>query len=239
MKKIFCLVLVLLVVSSGIQSQDLKLEEILAKYYRASGFDKLQNMKTIVMTGTLVQQDAMPVKITKMRPDKYKMDFEVQDIPAVQAYDGQKAWMIAPWTGNSAPQVMPEARAKDMKNRADFDGALFNYQTKGHKAELIGQETTDSIPVYKIKFTKNDGGIEYYLINAKDFLMHKRISFRVANGQEIEMETFYKDNKVVGGVIFPFVSETRIGGNLINRIEFDNIEFNIQVDEKTFEMPSK
>jgi len=239
MKKTIILLTLILGVSAGIMAQDLKLEDILAKYYLVNGFDKLQNMKTIVMAGTLVQQDAMPVKVTKMRPDKYKMDFEVQDIPAVQAFDGQKAWMIAPWTGNSTPQPMPEARQKDMKNRADFDGAIFNWQAKGHSAELTGQEKMDSLTVYKIKLTRNDGGIEYYFINSKSFMLEKRSSFRMSNGKEVEMETFLMDFRRIGGVMFPFITETRIGGYVQSRVEYESVEFNVPVDVKTFEMPMK
>ncbi len=34
---------------------------------------------------------------------------------------------------------MSPATAKDFRMRADFDGVIFNWEKKGHKAELIGK----------------------------------------------------------------------------------------------------
>jgi hypothetical protein len=160
MKKAALIIGILSLTGSSVFSQEMKLDEILDKYYKAGGLDKLQKVQTITMTGTMVQQDAMPVKIIKMRPDKYLMEFDVADITAYQAYDGKTAWMTAPWTGNPKPQVMPEDRVKDLKPRTDFDGLLFNWQAKGHKAELVGNDSLIDNLAYKIKLTRNDGGIE-------------------------------------------------------------------------------
>ena len=114
-------------------AQELNLNEILNRYYKASGIDKWQNVSSVIMTGTITQNDIMPVKIIRMRPDKYFMEFDVADLTAYQVYDGQTAWMTTPWTGNPKPQVMPPDRANEFKSRADFDGLLYNWQAKGLK----------------------------------------------------------------------------------------------------------
>ena len=102
-------------------AQELNLNEILNRYYKASGIDKWQNVSSVIMTGTITQNDIMPVKIIRMRPDKYFMEFDVADLTAYQVYDGKTAWMTTPWTGNPKPQVMPPDRANEFKSRADFD----------------------------------------------------------------------------------------------------------------------
>ena len=63
----------ILLVFSTACAQDLPLDDILLKHYKAIGFENLQKVNTIIMTGTMIQQDAMPVKIIRKRPDKYLM----------------------------------------------------------------------------------------------------------------------------------------------------------------------
>jgi hypothetical protein len=237
MKRILIIGCVMVFCSAILNAQEMKLDEILENYFKANGFDKMQKVQTIIMKGTLVQQDAMPVKIVKMRPDKYLMEFDVADITAYQGYDGKTAWMTTPWTGNPKPQLMPEDRARYMRNTSDFDGLLFNWKAKGHSAELAGMDSVENVPTYKIKLTRKDEGIEYYFIDTKSYLLHKKISYRMIRGKESEVENFFHDYKVVDGIMFPFVIDGSIDGQPYSSNQYDTIELNKPVDEKLFEMP--
>jgi outer membrane lipoprotein-sorting protein len=239
MKKIFTIVIVLFFVSSRLIAQELKLEEILANYYKTMGYEKLKNLKTIISTGSMTRQDIMPVRIIKMRPDKYRMEYEVQDVAALQVFDGQKAWWTTPWTGNSAPQVMPEDRTKDMKNRSDFEGNLYNWQAKGHSLELAGLEKMDSIQAYKLKLTRKDGVVEYYFIDAMKFLIHKQLSYRQMQGKDVAIEVYFKNYKNVDGIIFAFLTESFMGGQPLSVVEYETIELDKPVNEKIFDIPAK
>jgi hypothetical protein len=225
--------------SALISAQDLKMEEILEKYDKANDFDKLQKIQTIIMKGTLVQQDIMPVKIVKMRPDKYLMEFDVADITAYQGYDGKTAWMTTPWTGNPKPQLMPEDRAKDIRNRADFEGLLYNWKAKGHIAELAGMDSVEKSPAYKIKLTRKDEGIEYLFIDTKSFLLQKRLSSRMMRGKEVQVENYFHDYRAVDGIMFPFIIDTSLDGQPYSSSQFETIELNKPVEENMFEMPVK
>jgi hypothetical protein len=147
---------------SFLQAQNLKLDEVLAKYYKASGMDKLQKIKTVTMSGSITRNDVMPLKITRMRPDNYRMDYDVADISCVEACAGEKGWILTPYTGNAKPQALSEERTKDVKLKADFDGLLWKWQEKGHKVELAGTEKLGNNDVYKIKMIRKDGGILFY-----------------------------------------------------------------------------
>jgi hypothetical protein len=239
MKKHILLLGLLFLIPSMLKATDPTLEEILLKYYKATGLEKLLTIKTVEMTGSLIQQDIMPLKVIKMRPDKFKMEFDVQDITAYQVYDGKTAWMTAPWTGNPKPQPMSADRAKDLRSRADFDGILFNWQAKGHHAELVGRETLDSLSAYKIKLTRDDGGIEYYFIDASDFLLKKRISYRKGRDKDVVIENFYSDYRNVEDVMFNFVTETAMDGQIVSKSQFETIKLNLPVDETIFNMPAK
>jgi hypothetical protein len=219
-------------------AQDLTLDDILSKHFNAMGYENLQKVNTITMTGTIVQQDAMPVKIHRMRPDRFLMEFDIQDITAYQGYDGQTAWWTTPWTGNPKPQTMPDDRAKEMKGRSDFDGLLYNWKAKGHIVELVGHDTVEKSPVYKLKITKKDGGVEFLFMNAAKFIIQKRLYFRMVRGQEVAMENYFRDYRPVHGVLFAFTQDTHFGGQPYNSLQFDSIELNKPVDARIFTMPA-
>ena len=237
MKKIFLSVLFFILLTLPIVAQELTIDQVLDKYYKANGFDKMQKINTIIMSGFITRQDYMPMKIIKMRPDKYKMEFDIQDVTAYQSFDGQTGWMTAPWTGNPKPQIMQEDALKDIKIKADFDGVIYKWKEKEHKAELIGKENLNNLEVYKVKLTRKDGGIEYYFIDTKDYLLQKKLTSRMSRGKEIEVESFYTDYRDVEGIKFSFASENFMGGQPYSSIQYDTIEINKTVDDKTFKIP--
>lgn len=229
---------IFMLVVSGVTAQEMTLDKVLAEYYRAGNFEKLAGVKTVIMTGTIVQQDLMPVKIIRMRPDKYLMEYDVADMTAYQGYDGTTAWLTAPWTGNAAPQSAPADRATDLKVRADLDGVLVDASKKGHRLELSGTDTLDGAVLYKIKVTRQDSGVEYECIDPASFLVVKRIVTRQMRGQEVKVETCYKDYREVEGIPFAFKVETRYP-NYSTEMQFDSVLLNRPVDPKIFEMPKK
>jgi hypothetical protein len=239
MKKPLSLLITLFVIGSFAMAQEPTLDEILAKHYKAAGYDKLLKTKSIIMSGTMIQQDAMPVKIIRMRPDRYYMEFDVQDITAYQGYDGQTAWMTAPWTGNPKPQEMPEDRAKDMRTKADFDGLLYQWKEKGHLVELAGRDTVGTTLAYKLKVTKKDGGTEYLFIDPSRFIILKRLYFRNIRGKDVPVENYFHDYKAVNGIPFAFTQDTYFGGQPYNSLQIENIELDQPIDSKFFSMPVK
>ncbi|NQV01379.1 MAG: hypothetical protein HQ542_01945 [Bacteroidia bacterium] len=236
MKKVFSVIGIVLLLFSASQAQDLKLNEIMSKHYQASEMEKLQQVNTIIMTGLRVQQDIMPLKIVRKRPNLSLMEFDVADLTAYQAYDGEIAWSTAPWTGNAAPQVLPESRARDMMYQSDFDGMLYKWKEKGHQIELEGIDTVETETAYKIKLIRADSAIQYYFIGTRDFLLKKQVTFRTYRGEEIAIENYFRDYRDVEGIPFAFLIETRYPGRSVE-MEFETIELNKQVEEKIFGMP--
>jgi len=239
MKKIFMLAGLLFIMPSAVISQELKTDDIILQYYKASSFDKLQKVTTIVSSGTIVKQDRMPIKIIRMRQDKFLQIFDVADITCYSGYDGTTAWMRVPYTGNPKPQLMPGDAATDIMIKADFDGLLFHWKAKGEQLELSGRDSIGDNLAYKLKLTRKDGGTEFYSIAVKSGLLLKREYTRMIRGKEVKMEVFYRDYREVEGIPLAFTIESQMGGQPNNTIVFDSIVLNEQLDAKLFEMPSK
>lgn len=239
MRKIFAILGLLFIMPSAVTAQNPTLDEILQKYFKASALDKFQKINTIISTGTLIQQDAMPIKTIRMRPDKFLQVFDVADITSYQGFDGTTAWFTAPYSGNPKPQLMPPDKAGDIKVRADFDGVLVNWKAKGYQLETAGTDTVENSLAYKLKLTRSDGGIEYYSIDQKSNLLVKRQYPRLSRGQEVRMDAVYKDYKLIQGIPFAYTIDNYMGKQAINSVQFESIELNKPVDEKEFKMPAK
>jgi len=237
MKKYIFISIFLCSLISSIKAQELTLDQILEKHFKATGYDKMMKINTIVMTGFMTKETIMPFKIIKMRPDKYKMENDVQDVYTCQSYDGQTGWqIITPWTGNSKPIPLSPEATKDIKAKADFDGTIYKWKEKGHKAEVIGKEMLNDNQVYKIALTRKDSIVENYYIDCNDFLLKGKSRKIKRNGQEIENVSIYSNFMEVEGVIFPFTNQNLFDGQQYSLIEYEKIEVNISLDEKIFKM---
>jgi outer membrane lipoprotein-sorting protein len=169
------------------------------------------------------------------RPNKFRMEMEMQGMKMVQAYDGEKGWMIAPWVSQE-PQDLTGPELSQAMDQANFDGELYNYAEKGTEATLVGKVNVEGTPMYNIRLTDKNGTVKNYFIGAEDYLIGK-VKTRVnAQGQEIEVETNLSDYKEIDGVKMPtkIVSKNPMGNATIT---FKEINFNDEIEDSLFAKP--
>jgi outer membrane lipoprotein-sorting protein len=164
-RKVVLFVLCGVLALAGLASAE-TLEEILAKNLEVrGGKDAILAVQTTRSTGTMRMggsaAGALEVPFTAefKRPNKVRIEFTMQGMTAVQAYDGEVGWSIMPFLGKTEAEEMAEDQLKDIKEQADFDGVLVNYEEKGHAVELMGTEEVDGTPAYKVKVTKANGDV--------------------------------------------------------------------------------
>ena len=80
-----------------------------------------------------------------------RVEFTVQGMTAVQAYDGTTGWMIMPFAGKTDPEKMPEELAGEIEEQADFYGPFVDTEEKGYTLELAGEDEVDGTPVYTVR----------------------------------------------------------------------------------------
>jgi hypothetical protein len=239
MKKSILITLVFLFYFSGI-AQEMNLDEILAKYHQTIGTAVVKEWKTLIMTGkTTAQGMEFPVTIYMKRPEKIRVEVQIQGNKMLQVFDGLAGWSIAPWSGSSDPQDMTPDEVKGMKEQADFEGALFNWKEKGHKVELIGKEDMDGTQVYKIKVVRADENIETYFIDAENFVPLKIVSVTKIQGNDTESEAYPGNYKEVNGAMMPFTIENKYKGQTVSHVVIDTYEINKEIDDNLFVKPAK
>ncbi len=238
MKKIISIVFIASLFLSGLQSQDLT--KVLNTHFKTIGQEKLSKIKSMKSTGkTITQGMELDFVIVSSRPDKFRLEVDIQGTKMIQAFDGEKGWLVAPWTGSLDPIEITGVQLKSISQQADMDGMLYNYKEKGFETELVGKEDMEGTEVFKIKQTDKDGDIYYHYIDAENYVLLKTASKIKMGESEVESETFYSNYKEVDGMIMAFSFESKTNGQTVSQINIANTEFNVDFDPASFTMPAK
>jgi outer membrane lipoprotein-sorting protein len=222
-------------------------DEIVAANLEAKGGEEAwMALETGRMTGTMrivggaAGAMEMPFVVEFKNPNKIRLEFTMQGMTAVQAYDGETGWAILPFMGKTEPEVMAEDQVKQLKNQADFEGVLVNYKEKGNTVELIGKEEVDGTPAYKLKVTQADGDVDYLYLDEEYYVEFKTESTREIQGNEMTVTTVLGDYKEVDGLLFPHSMEMSFdGGEAQQVITIEKIELGVDLPDERFAMPKK
>ena len=215
-------------------------DDIIAHSFLArGGLDKVKAIRSLRMTGraTVAPGTEAAVTIEIKRPSSLRLEFAFDEGHAVQAYDGRRAWGIAP--GETQPRSLPAEAAKTMAQQTDLEGPLADYAAKGHQVALLGREPVDGADAWKLRVTRKDGDVEYHYIDAKTYLPVKVAVERTARGTKIQSETRLGDYRKIGaGYLWPFLLESGAAGRSERqRMKLKDVEVDPVIDDSRFAMP--
>lgn len=238
MKKKFFTLLALINVAifSTIHAQTLN--DILNKHFEAIGQDKLITAQSFSIKAKLSQMGMeMPMEMKINKSGKFLSTVTMQGEKMVQAFDGEKGWMIAPWI-SAEPVELSGEQLKQAKDRANMEGELYNYESKGSSAKLIGKVNVDGKEAYKIKLTTSDGTSKDYFIDAQTNYIIKVKAQVSDQGQTVDLEQVMSDFKTIDGITMPMKIETKspMGTGIIL---MEEIKFDEKFDDSIFKKPGK
>jgi outer membrane lipoprotein-sorting protein len=225
-----------LALPAGAQTVD----ELIARNVEArGGLDKMKAVRTLRMTGKMTMGPGMeaPISLELKRPASIRMEFTVQGMTGVQAFDGKTGWSIDPF-GRKDPEPMSAEDLKEVEEQADIDGPLVDYGAKGHAVELVGKEKVEGSDAYKLKVTLKGGDVRYVYLDADSCLEIRAESKRMIRGSEVEVESTIGDYKEVAGLLFPHSIQNGAKGRPEKQnIIVDKVEVNPALDDGRFSMP--
>ena len=227
-------------VSWPVHAQELSLEAVLNEYYEAlGGLEMLKSVNSMKITGRVLMGQGMESPFTRWskRPDMVRLEFMVQGVTGIQAYDGEAAWMLMPFMGQTDPELMPLDMAREMEEEADFDGPLVDYAEKGHQVELLGKEEVEGTETYKLKVTLKNGDVSYFYLDSEYYLPIKTEGKRTFAGNEFQITTILGDYKEVGGLMMAHSIQVTGRGPGLQTLIFAQIELNVEIDDAQFKMP--
>ncbi|HKQ57037.1 MAG TPA: outer membrane lipoprotein-sorting protein [Candidatus Eisenbacteria bacterium] len=217
-------------------------DELVTKNIAAKGgLEKLKAINSSRATGRMVAGPGMefPFTMVNKRPNSTRIEFNVQGMTGIQAYDGKTAWMSMPFMGKKDPEPMAADEAKMFEEQADFDGPLVDYKAKGHSIELVGKEQVEGADAYKLKLTLKNGDVRYIYLDAETYLEIKMEAKRMVRGSEMEGESYLGDYKEVGGIMMAHSMESGAKGNpQRQKLIIDKVEMNVDLADNLFAMPA-
>jgi outer membrane lipoprotein-sorting protein len=214
------------------------LDEVLAKHFKAVGQEKLSDVKTFQVKAKISQMGMeLPMTMILKQPGKFRLEMDMQGQTMVQAFDGDKGWMIAPWLSPD-PQELAGDQLKQAASQADMEGELYNYEKKGHMVDFIGKVKDGDKDVYRIKLTTEDGDVRNYFIDAETYLVAKVKAKVEAMGQTADVEQRMSDYKTINGITMAMKieSDSPMGTAVIT---MESVEFNVDIDDAVFARPAK
>lgn len=238
-RKSFLMLALLALLAPAVQAQTV--DEILAKHYDAIGLDKLKKVQSMKVYGKMAVGPGMEAALVmeRKRPGQSRMEFTLQGMTGVQAFDGENGWSLMPFMGKKDPEPMSPEDAKEMKDDADFDGALVDWKAKGHTVEFVGKESVEGAETYKLKLTKKSGQVQTFYLDTETGLILKQEGKRTVRGNEIEGETVLGDYKDVNGMLMPFSLEQGMKGSpQKQKMTFDKYELDVPMEDSRFKMPA-
>jgi outer membrane lipoprotein-sorting protein len=219
---------------TSVSAQDL--DKILNDHYKASAQDKMSKISSVTIKGNVSAMGMdMGLTLYQSRPSKLRMEADFAGSKIIQTYNGTTGWTYAPAMGITEPQQLGTEELKSIMKQAEMDSPLWDYKAKGNKVELLG--TSDDGSAYKLKVTAPEGDVMTIFIDKETSLISKMVSSQNVNGMDAEIETEVKDYKNVKGIPVAHYMATKMGGQVVSTITFDNIEYDQKLDAALFEKP--
>jgi len=241
--------LAIAVFMTAFSAQAITVDEILNNYFENTGGLALwEKMETMKMTGSVPSpQGDFPFVVFSKSPNKMKVEVDIQGMQMIpQCYDGEVAWSINPFGGaGKAATKMANEDAKETAEQAIFEPEYFNYAKKGHAITLEGEEVIDGVDCYKLKVHKytedpEKESVEYHFFDKENFVpIMTRSTIKTGEMKGTVTEDYYSDyQETEYGVIMPYYLETKMEGQVMNKIVVEQIEINITIEDEVFEMPA-
>lgn len=235
-----------LICGSAVQGQTA--DEILDNYFEnIGGKDNFKGLKGVKMMAK-VNQGGMeiPLEIIQLADGRQMtlINFQGKEIKQ-GVFDGETLWSHNFMT-MQPEKSDAETTANFKLSTNDFPDAFLDYKEKGYTVELMGEETVEGTPAYKLKLVKEpltiDGqqeeDVSYYYFDKDSFVpivVENEIRQGPAKGQVSSVAM--SDYQEVDGLYFPFTMVQGVKGQPGQPIVIESIQLNPEVAEGAFDFP--
>jgi len=228
-----CLSLVVLTLP-GLAQTD---KDILENMIKAlGGRETLAGIRDTRMSGTIeIIQYGMtaPMTIYQKEPNKYRMEMEIMGMSMVQVYDGQKAMMTNPQTGELI-ELTPD-QAQQMKKQALGNDATLNPEKYGITYAYKGKQEIDGKTCHVLEQKFAEGDLVTLYLDGNTYLPYKSRSKGLSpSGGEVETEVVFGDYRKVDNTMAAFSMTVYQGGVETVRMTFSEIVYNTGLDDSLF-----
>ena len=216
--QVFCLAAVSLILSAPNHAQDatnLSVDQIVQRNASVrGGAEAWRAVRSISMIGEMgagrgVQ---LPYVLDQKRPLKSRFELEISGKKAIQIFDGTQGFKTRPVSRTTEWEPMTPVELRQAGSETELDGLLIDYQRKGHRLELMGQESVEGRNTYKLEVVMPSGLVRHLWVDSESFLEVKVDSTRRMDGKDRVLETYLRDYRPEAGLLMPHIFETATQG---------------------------
>ncbi len=244
MKRMMTIAVAVLALAAALPAaaeEKVTLEQIIATHVESKGgMEAIQAIQSMRIEGRMQMGPGMeaPITIEFKRPGSMRLEFVIQGMTGIQAYDGEVGWQVMPFNGSTEPEKVTGDELEGLSEMGDIDGPLINPEQRSETLEYMGTEDVDGTSAHKIKVTKENGNESILFLDTEYCLEIKEVSTINMQGMEVEAETVYGDYKEVSGVMTAHsMNQTFGGGQAGPSLTFEKIEANVEISDDRFAMP--
>jgi outer membrane lipoprotein-sorting protein len=212
-------------------------KDILENMIKAlGGRQTLSEIKDTRISGTIeIIQYGMnaPMTIYQKEPNKYRMEMEIMGMSMIQVFDGQKAMMTNPQTGEV--MELPPDQTNDMMRQALGNDATLHPEKYGISYTFKGKEEVNGRQCLILEQKFQDGFTSTFYLDANTYLPYKSKSKSLSpTGSEVESEIIFSDYRKVGNTMAAFSMAIYQEGVESIRMTFSEIVYNTGIDDSLF-----
>jgi outer membrane lipoprotein-sorting protein len=208
------------------------------------GLEAWQAVSTLALAGTLYsgKQDnaTLPIVVKLKRPNKSRLEIDVQGHRMVQAFDGKNGWKMRRFQGQDivAPYGPDDLASAHAWERV-ASPPLIDHAREVMRVKLDGTEAVDGAPAYRLTLVRSDRSEQHVWVDAKSFLdVMYDDNLRRDNGEVLTIATHYRDYRTVDGVKVPTSIEVVAGGAQGSRkMVFKDVAINPSLADAVFSRP--
>ena len=234
------------VVTEGSDATDLEIKSnekfdvdaVLKKHLDAMEQEKLENIKSMKITGVASQQ-GNNMNFTRLvkKPNKSRFEARFQSQKMIQVYNGKEGWKYASWT-KSEPQPVSPQEIEVIKLQSTIEAILANWKTKFVSVKPAGIVDFEGHEVYSMEVEVEPGKKAFFMIDKNDYLLRGVINIMTIQGRTIENISVFKNYKKTNGIPQYHLVETKANGEVYSTMKVDKYEYNVDVSDDMFEKNS-
>ncbi len=222
----------------------LTVDEIIEKNIAARGGLKAwRDIQTITMSGKMdaggKNNVQLPFVMKLKRPRMSRLELQFQGKTAIQVYNGENGWKVRPFLGRLEVEPYSAAELQIAADEQELDGPLIDYEAKGTRVELVGEEPVEGHDAYKLRLTMKNGNVRHLWVDAQSFLEVKTEgSPRKLDGKLHKVEIYCRDYRSTGGLKIPYLLETVVEKVKPSRkITVESVLLNPKLESSAFAKP--
>jgi hypothetical protein len=147
----------------------------------------------------------------------------------VSLFDGAKTWQIDPVMGTGQPTELTGPDADAVRDQADFDSSLYDYQARGYTVELLPPVTVAAKQAHHLRVIRKDLPTQHYYLDPVTF-----VELRITTEGIIASDAELDDYRDVGGILVAHRIKIMQSGMLQVELAVKMVEFNVPLDDALF-----